>query len=46
LVTSAPLDGKTRQVFWRPANVTPGSTVGTLLVSMGADGVTATASIR
>src|SRR5580704_3671660 len=41
LVTSAPLDGKTRQVFWRPANVTPGSSVGTLLVSMGADGVTA-----
>jgi hypothetical protein len=41
LVTSAPLDGKTRQVFWRPANATPGSAVGTLLVSMGADGVTA-----
>ncbi|MGB9244332.1 MAG: hypothetical protein WCC03_13340 [Candidatus Acidiferrales bacterium] len=41
LVTSAPLDGKTRQVFWRPANVVVGSTVGTQLVSMGADGLSA-----
>jgi len=41
LVTSAPLDGKTRQVFWRPASVAVGSTVGTQLVSMGADGVSA-----
>ena len=41
LVTSAPLDGKTRQVFWRPASVVVGSTVGTQLVSMGADGVSA-----
>ena len=41
LVTSALLDGKTRQVFWRPANATAGSTPGTVLVSMGADGVSA-----
>ena len=41
LVTSAPLDGKTRQVFWRPASATAGSSPGTVLVSMGADGVSA-----
>jgi hypothetical protein len=41
LVTSAPLDGKTRQVFWRPVSSTAGSTPGTVLVSMGADGVSA-----
>ena len=41
LATSAPLDGKTRQVFWRPANVVTGSTIGTQLVSMGADGISA-----
>lgn len=41
LVTSAPLDGKTRQVFWRPVAATAGSTSGTVLVSMGADGVSA-----
>jgi hypothetical protein len=40
LVTSAPLDGKTRQVFWRPVSTTSTS-VGTVLVSMGADGVSA-----
>jgi len=39
LVTSAPLDGKTRQVFWRQVATT--STVGTQLVSMSADGVSA-----
>jgi hypothetical protein len=37
LVTSAPLTGLTRQVFWRPV-VTAGS-VGTQLVSMAADGI-------
>ena len=41
LVTSAPLDGKTRQVFWRPVGATAGSTPGTVLVSMGADGLSA-----
>jgi len=41
LVTSAPLDGKTRQVFWGPVRSTAGSTPGTVLVSMGADGVSA-----
>src|SRR5246127_805352 len=41
LVTSAPLNGKTRQVFWRPVGATPTSAVGTILVSMGADGVSA-----
>ena len=40
LATSGAPDGKTRQVFWRPANAAPGATVGTLLVSIGADGVT------
>jgi hypothetical protein len=39
LVTSAPLDGKSRQVFWRQVATT--STVGTQLVSMSADGVSA-----
>jgi hypothetical protein len=38
LTTSAPLDGKTRQVFWRPVSST---TIGTQLVSMAADGVSA-----
>ncbi len=41
LVTSAPLDGKTRQVFWRPVGAAAGSLPGTVLVSMGADGVSA-----
>ncbi len=41
LVTSAPLDGKTRQVFWRPVGATAGTLPGTVLVSMGADGVSA-----
>src|SRR5262249_24933947 len=41
LVTSAALDGKTRQVFWRPVGAAAGSTPGTVLVSMGADGVSA-----
>jgi hypothetical protein len=41
LVTSAPLDGKTRQVFWRQVSSTPTSGVGTLLVSMSADGISA-----
>ena len=40
LVTSAPLDGMTRQVFWRLVSVRS-STVGTQLVSMAADGVSA-----
>jgi hypothetical protein len=37
LVTSAALDGKTRQVFWRPVTTT--SALTTQLVSMSADGV-------
>ena len=37
LVTSAPLTGLTRQVFWRPSVTS--ATVGTQLVSMAADGV-------
>ena len=41
LVTSAPLDGKTRQVFWRQVSTTASSAVGTQLVSMSADGVSA-----
>jgi WD40-like Beta Propeller Repeat len=41
LVTSAPLDGKTRQVFWRQVAAASSSTVGTQLVSMSADGVSA-----
>jgi hypothetical protein len=41
LVTSAPLDGKTRQVFWRQVATASSSTVGTQLVSMSADGVSA-----
>src|SRR6201987_3863195 len=40
LVTSAPLDGKTRQVFWRPVGAAS-TTAATVLVSMGADGVSA-----
>ncbi|MGA8145667.1 MAG: hypothetical protein WB987_17410 [Candidatus Acidiferrales bacterium] len=39
LVTSAALDGVTRQVFWRQVAAT--SIVGTQLVSMAADGVSA-----
>jgi len=41
LVTSAPLNGTTRQVFWRPVTSTATSGVGTQLVSMSADGLTA-----
>ena len=41
LTTAAPLDGKTRQVFWRQVGATSGSGVGTQLVSMAADGVSA-----
>jgi len=40
LVTSAPLDGKTRQVFWRPVGAAS-TTTATILISMGADGVSA-----
>ncbi|MGH9745231.1 MAG: hypothetical protein ACRD59_03875 [Candidatus Acidiferrales bacterium] len=39
LVTSAALDGKLRQIFWRP--VAASSTLTTQLVSMAADGVSA-----
>ncbi len=39
LVTSAALNGTARQVFWRP--LVTSSTLGTQLVSMGADGVSA-----
>jgi Tol biopolymer transport system component len=39
LVTSAALNGTTRQVFWRP--LVTSSTLVTQLVSIGADGVTA-----
>ena len=41
LVTSAPLDGKTRQVFWRPVGAASARQLATILVSMGADGVSA-----
>src|ERR1700751_774417 len=40
LVTSAPLDGKTPQVFWR-AGCSAATTAATLLILMGADGVSA-----
>ena len=40
LVTSAPLDGKTSQVFWRQVTTSSGG-VGTQLVSMAADGLSA-----
>ncbi len=39
LVTSAALNGTTRQIFW--SLVTPSATVGTQLVTMAADGVSA-----